>query len=192
MNGKSGVGSRSWVWGGLLIVLGGFFLVNQVFDINLGFLLPTFIMVGIGTTFLAVYLNNREHWWAMIPAYVMYAIAGIIVLAEFVDQLVAPYVMFAIAAPFFYVFLKNREHWWALIPAGIMTTIGAGLLLAPLFNLAISLIPVAMIVIGVYVLFRSFGGSRKARSNGNGKVDEGVVIETRPIKTPTSGPEADK
>ncbi len=161
-------------WGIALIVLGVIFLLGQV--------MPWFSdlmwaggMAAVGLVFLTVYGRNRSQWWALIPAYVFFAIAGLILL----DMLPLPgdidgaYVMFAIAAPFFYVYLRNRQNWWALIPSGIMAFIGLGLLM----DSVPYLVPAVLILIGVVLLVRQFSGSKPASA---------LVSE------PLTGPEADK
>jgi hypothetical protein len=171
-------GQGRWILGGLLIFLGALFLLGNVVHIAfLGSLVPIIILSGIGFTFFAVYINNHEHWWALIPAYVMFAVAGIVLLSN--TAIVAPYIMFAIAFPFLYVYLHNRENWWALIPAGIMTSIGVALLVGFAMRFFVSAIPALMISVGLYLLVRNFTGSK-----------HDTAIEEPGL--PKSGPEADR
>ena len=61
-----------------------------------------YVLIAIALPFLGVYYRNRALWWALIPAYVMLAVVGVIALAEMAgasDNLVTAYVMFAIAVP---------------------------------------------------------------------------------------------
>lgn len=123
-------GNRTrWVGGIVLIALGVLFLVTQVTGIRLGDLTAVVIMAGICVTFLAVYLTNRANWWALIPAYVFAAIAGIITLdmlrvgQVFGVDFTAIFVLSAIALPFIVVYALNRRNWWALIPAYVMLAI---------------------------------------------------------------------
>jgi hypothetical protein len=182
----------NWIVGGLLIALGAMFLLWQTIPGDISVALAFIAgLSGVGVTFLAVYLNNREHWWALIPSYVMFAVAGIIFLAAIlhVGYFVAPYVMFAIALPFLYVFIHNREHWWALIPAGIMGSIGVAFLVGAAARLIVPAIPVLMIIFGVYLLIRTMG-SRKPSSPELPPNERGSV-EFEPIRQVT-GPEADQ
>lgn len=228
--------SRSWVWGLVLILLGGLFLWNELVDpmseviwaiamtgISATFLavyltgrerwwalipayvfgavavllvlttvsflgawIPIYMMGAIALPFYYVYLRNRENWWALIPAYVMTAIAGLIFLEDVLSpgfgfgrfgrvDLAGPYVMYAIALPFFVVFIRNTSNWWALIPAGIMATIGTGLLISEFTYL----LPAVLIVAGIYLLVRYGLGA------GQGPAEP-------PRTIPTSGPEADR
>lgn len=113
-----------WVWGLFLILLGVFFLLTQLVP-GLNRLVWSAVMAGVGLAFLSVYLSDRANLWALIPAYVFVAIAGVIALATigFPEGLVAAYVMMAIALPFYVVYLRNRTRWWALIPAYTMTAL---------------------------------------------------------------------
>lgn len=222
---------RSWSWalGLVLILLGGLFLSNELL-IPMSETIWAIALAGIGATFLAVSLTGRErrwalipayvfgavaglivlttmpflddwiaiyvlgaialpfyyvalrgrdNWWALIPAYVMTAVAGLVFLEDVLSfgriDLAGPYVMFAIALPFFVVFLRNPHNWWALIPAGITGAIGTGLLVSEITYL----LPAVLIVAGVYLLVR-YGlgiGSRAAEPTSS---------------VPATGPEADR
>lgn len=182
MNGQSNHQPRmnqGYLWGGLLILLGALFLFNQLMPGRFfGSLIAVVILGGIGATFFVVYLTNRANWWALIPAYIMWAITGIVFLSDFLGvdgNLMGAYVTGAIALPFLYVYLRNRQQWWALIPGGIMAAIAAGLLVDSL----LPVIPVLMIVGGIYLVVRNMTGQK--------------VPKMEPIvAAPATGPEADK
>ncbi len=132
-----------------------------------------YVMLAVAFPFFYVYLMNRRNWWALIPAYTMTAIAGIILLSNLLPgDWVAVYVMFAVALPFYYVYLRNRQNWWALIPAGVMSLIGLGLLMATTQYI----IPVVLILVGAFLLLRQMAPNRLGRSSGPA----------------ASGPEADR
>lgn len=145
-----------------------------------GEFIAAFIMFAIGFPFLYVYLRDRSQWWALIPAYTMGAVGGVILLGRWLSgEFVAAYINFAIAAPFLYVYLRNRQNWWALIPGGIMAAIGLAFFVAGVAWL----IPVAMILVGVYLLARQMQGKN------------GTTVSkppAQPQQTPQYGPEADK
>jgi hypothetical protein len=116
-----------------------------------------YVLAAIALPFLAVYLRNREHWWALIPAYVLLAVGLMIVLigAGILSDLLVPgYVMFAVAIPFFVVFARNPKQWWALIPGGVMAIIGISFFIA---EAAAQLIgPAVLIILGIWILARQF------------------------------------
>ncbi len=121
-NQPRGAFGHSWLAGVILIVLGAVFFLGQGRFFDFDALLPVVIVGGIGTTFFAVYLHDRNHWWALIPTYVLWVVAGGLLLEDFLrlDDLMGIYYPAAIGMAFFYVYLRNKEHWWALIPAYIM------------------------------------------------------------------------
>ncbi len=92
--------------------------------VELALVLPLFLLL-IAASFLAVYLSNRTHLWALIPAYVMTVLAIAPVMTS--DSRYAPYYgsvfLLAVALPFFVVYFRSPQNWWALIPAGAMTTL---------------------------------------------------------------------
>ena len=113
------------------------------------------ILGGIGLPFLYVYLKNRDHWWALIPAYAMLAIGLLVLLLEFrlLTGLVIPaFIMWAVAVPFIYVYILNPENKWALIPGGIMAVMGFGFLLGT--DLGKFLFPAALVLAGVWLFAR--------------------------------------
>lgn len=150
-----------------------------------GELIGTFVMLAIGAPFLYVYLRDHDNWWALIPAYTMAVIGGLILLAGFNiinGTMVAAYINFAIAAPFLYVYLTNRNNWWALIPGGIMATIGLAFFVAGMAYL----IPVFMILVGIYLLVRQTNGKKSAATQTS------TPEAPAQPSTPQYGPEADK
>ena len=139
-------GVSEWVKVGILAAGGLVLLALYLADrSDWGLLIPTFILLStaliasvalldllegdimgalvlflIGVPFLAVYLRDREQWWAIIPAYVMLAIALMLLLTELDimdDELVASFILTSIAIPFLVIYSRDREKWWALIPA---------------------------------------------------------------------------
>src|SRR5690606_37489389 len=252
---KSRGGERyGWIWGLILIFLGGIFLLNQWVGVNLseviwmvimggisltfvvvyltnrsqwwalipayvfgaiagllalttlnmfnmfsGDLIAVYVLSAIGLPFLIVYALNREHWWALIPAYVMGAVVGLLLLENMMwvrmnsGDITGAYVMFAIALPFLVVYLRNRENWWALIPGGIMLAIGLGLV-SSAFEYVI---PAALLLAGIILLARQFTGSRPQiverapeRPRYGPQADRGPD-EYEPLGTRGTGPDAD-
>jgi hypothetical protein len=122
----------------------------------------TFVLGSIALPFLYVYFSTGQtQWWALIPAYTLLSVGIMVPMLEtgiLSDELVPAYVFSVIALPFCVVYLRNRENWWALIPAGIMIIMALAFLMAA--DTAGFVIPVALMIIGVVVLGRSFLGTK--------------------------------
>ena len=113
------------VWGGLLILLGAVLLVEAYTDLTAWTWVIILAAGGLGV--FGVYLTDRSEWGLLIPAYVLWAIAGLVTLIELNilrDESIATYVLAAIALPFLVVFLRDRAQWWALIPAYVLLAVG--------------------------------------------------------------------
>jgi multisubunit Na+/H+ antiporter MnhC subunit len=128
---KRGVGSL--IWGGLLIILGLLFLVDNL-DLLGDWQAPvgSIILGAIALFFLAIYISDRKQWWALIPGLAMLGIAFAVFLAEqnlVEDNVVGSIILAGIALPFLLIFLIDRRHWWALIPAMTMAGVAAGVFL---------------------------------------------------------------
>jgi len=111
------------------------------------------IVGGIGLPFLYVYFRNRENWWALIPSYILLAIATMIGLLEFrlLTGLAIPsFIMLAIAVPFIFVYFHNRENKWALIPGGIIALMGLGFSLGTDFGKYLT--PAVLVIAGAWML----------------------------------------
>jgi hypothetical protein len=113
------------VWGALLIFLGLLALLETFLNLSAWAWVLALAAAGLGM--FAIYLSNRSHWAALIPAYVLWAVAlliALITLNILKDEAIATFVLAAIALPFLIVFLRNRTQWWALIPTYVLFAIG--------------------------------------------------------------------
>jgi hypothetical protein len=77
-------------------------------------------------TFVALYLNDRAQWWALIPAG---ALAGLC-LTVLIGQLDSRWAALGGSAflgclglGFGAVYALHRDHWWSLIPGGALITL---------------------------------------------------------------------
>jgi len=113
------------VWGGLLILFGVMSLV-QVYTELTTWLWVT-VLAAAGLAVFLIYLTDRSDWGVLVPAYVLWAVAGLIALIELdvlKDDWVALYALTAIALPFLVGFLRDRNRWGLLIPAYVMLAVG--------------------------------------------------------------------
>jgi hypothetical protein len=56
-------------------------------------LVPAYVMFSIAIPFFAVYLWNRQHWWALIPAGILLIIGFAFLLAEAAVEIIIPAVL---------------------------------------------------------------------------------------------------
>jgi hypothetical protein len=163
------------LWGVGLVATGVLLLLGR-FSPWFNGLIWASVLAVVGTIIFVMYRGQPDKGWTLIPAYSLWAIAGLIgvSLLEEVglvsEDLIGAYVFYAIAAPFLYVYLRDRKRWWALIPAGIMGLTGTAFLISATARL----IPALMIVAGIYLLARHFRNRARVAAK------------------PLSGPEADK
>lgn len=139
---------------GVLLLLAGVLLLLA----NLGYLVVGLqILWGLlfaagGLAFLAVYLDDRSRWWALIPAFVLLSL-GLLIGVESVAPAVArvfggTIFLGGIGLGFVAVYLTRRDFWWAIIPAGVLITLavvaaigqtGAGQVTGAIFFLGLGL-----------------------------------------------------
>lgn len=126
---------NNMIWGVVLIVFGGLFLVE-----NLG-LIPElsegFWAVSSGLAclcFIAVYIySGKTHWGWLFPIFIT---GGLSLAAALSFTAINPLwrgasFMAAVSAPFWIVFLFNRqENWWAVIPGWITAVLTLIILVA--------------------------------------------------------------
>jgi hypothetical protein len=129
-------------------------------------LVAPFVLMAIAIPFLVVFLRNRKQWWALIPAYVLAAVALMIGLEGagiLREPLVAPYVLFAIAIPFFVVFARKPKRWWPLIPAVVLSIVGLSMLIAEDVGGYIG--PLVLVAVGVTIAVRLLARRNRAVSD---------------------------
>lgn len=122
---KSSSRKQGIVWGGLLILFGIMALIETYTD--LGPWVWAIVLAVVGLLIFLLFLSDRSEYGLLLPAYVLWAIAGLIALSEsniLGDPWIAFYVLTAIAIPFLVVYLRDRSQWWALIPAYVLLAIG--------------------------------------------------------------------
>ena len=124
-------GYGALVWGGLLILLGLLLLIDNL-ELMGDWDVPVLsLMLGaLGMIFLAIFVNDRAQWWALIPGLVILGIAVAVFLAErdlVPDFAVATIILAGVGLPFLLIFFTDRQHWWVLVPAMTMGGIAMGI-----------------------------------------------------------------
>jgi hypothetical protein len=114
-------------------------------------------MAGLALSFWAVYLVQREHWWAVIPGGVLLTLAVVIGLSSILEGIETAGAFFlGLGLTFALLALLPSAEGrmkWAQIPAAALLVIGV-IVLATTADVLKYLWPVALILIGVYVIFR--------------------------------------
>jgi len=118
--------ARNWwalIPGALMLFLA---LTTLLVDSIGGEWIGSLFLFLIALSFLVVYLNNRNHTWALLVAYIM----GVLSIAPAMSAgggdtaaYFGSVFLFAVALPFFVLYFRSIENWWAIIPAGVMTTL---------------------------------------------------------------------
>ena len=116
-------------------------------------------LLGISIGFSAVFVVNRQHWWAVIPAGVLATLAVVSVVDSGNFGIDSGSIFFlGIGLTFgFLAFLPGYESMlrWAFIPAGILILIG--LLISVTSDSIVNLIiPALLILAGLAVVIRNF------------------------------------
>lgn len=114
-------------WGIVLIAGGVLFLLQNMFNLELGGLFWSVAFLLGGLMFLSVFMGNRAMWWALIPGFTLLGIGlqiGLSIIAPSVaDILGGSIVLGAIALSFVVIYLVDRDFWWAVVPAGVLFTL---------------------------------------------------------------------
>ena len=140
---------------GVIILVDAFF---PRFGGNLGGFI---VLGGIGAAFVAVYLANREHWWAVIPAGVLLTLAVVAGSSDIIGGSATGGIFFlGLAATFGLVGLlptSQGRMQWAFIPAGILGFLGL-VVLAAAEGLLTYALPAALILAGLFFILRTLVG----------------------------------
>jgi hypothetical protein len=117
--------NRRLLFGGLIILAGILFLLQNLRVFVLPSLFWGVLFAGAGLVFMYFLLENRANWWTAIPGCILIGLAGTIVVSDIpaASHLSGSIFLLAIALSFVLVYLVNRSNWWAIIPGGIMVTL---------------------------------------------------------------------
>lgn len=119
------------------------------------------ILGGIALSFTLVYLVNRENWWAIIPAGVLWTIAAITALTEtLTDEQIGGLLFLGLGTTFVLVAIlpnPNGRMRWPWIPAIILIAIGLLIVIAA--GELVNYVWIgALILGGLYLIWRAIRG----------------------------------
>jgi hypothetical protein len=119
----------------------------------------SFLLGGLGLSFLVIFLNDREHWWAVIPGGALLTIALVAGLSSTGSELIDIGSVFFLGLALTFGLLgvsptpQGRQK-WALIPAAALLAVGI-LTMAAMADVLRYAWPVALIVAGAWAMFRT-------------------------------------
>lgn len=115
------------VWGGVLIVGGVLFLLQNLNLLPGGPLVFGGLFGVVGLLFIASVITDQEKWWALIPGFTLLALSALMLFNVFAPTLEktlsGPLFLASIGLSFWLIYLLRREHWWAVIPGGVLFTL---------------------------------------------------------------------
>jgi hypothetical protein len=115
------------LWGLLLIVGGGLFLLQNLGLLPFGEYIWAAVFALAGAVFLGVFVRDRQQWWAVIPGLTLLGVGLTAALAIFAPEQMGAWVgsifLGMIALAFWIVYFTNRANWWAIIPGGTLLTL---------------------------------------------------------------------
>ena len=114
---------------------------------------------GVGLAFWVIYFQKREHWWAIIPGGALFTLAVLTALSSIFKGAETGGVLFlglglTFGLLYFLPTPRGRMK-WALIPAAVLLAMGL-LITAAATGILDFLFAAALIVVGLYLLFRMF------------------------------------
>jgi hypothetical protein len=115
------------LWGGLLVLAGIIFLVQNLGLFRVGDLFWVVLLALAGVFFLSMFLQNRANWWPLIPGLTLIS-AGVIVFINWIspdhgERWSGSIILGGIGLSFALIYLIARQNWWAIIPAGVLFTL---------------------------------------------------------------------
>jgi hypothetical protein len=115
------------LWGGLLVLAGVLFLVQNLGFFRVGDLFWVVLLALAGVFFLSIFLQNRANWWPIIPGLTLISV-GVIVLMNWIspdhgERWSGSIILGGIGLSFALIYLIARQNWWAIIPAGVLFTL---------------------------------------------------------------------
>ncbi len=117
----------AYVTGALAVFI---FLLTQVQ--LAGVWVPVLVLLAIALPFLYLWWQDQRQWGLLIPAYVLVAVAVLLLLTEIgaSGALVPAFVLLSIALPFVVGWWRDRAQWGLLIPAYVLSAVAVVIVLA--------------------------------------------------------------
>jgi hypothetical protein len=150
----------------ILIVVGVVGLASQVLDLNTD--LGGVVVTLIGVAFLVAFAFTRQYGF-LVPGGIMTGLGAGIVASQtltLADEQTGGVIVLGLGLGFLSIWVigaiahVDRHHWWPMIPGGILVVVGAALLIG---GQAVNLLDywgVAIVAIGLIVLWRAWAESR--------------------------------
>jgi hypothetical protein len=117
------------LWGGLLVVGGVLFLLQNLGFFRFGDLFWGVLLGFGGLFFISWFVQDRQNWWALIPGLALISVAATIALDVFAPNVAEDWgggvVLGGIGLSFWLIYLVERRFWWAIIPGGVLVTLAA-------------------------------------------------------------------
>jgi hypothetical protein len=114
-------------WGGILILAGFLFLVQNLGLFQVGSLFWIVLLALGGVFFLSIFFQNKLNWWALIPGLTLLSIGGVVLVNWLTpvsgDRWSATILLTGIGLSFALIYLVASQNWWAIIPAGVLFTL---------------------------------------------------------------------
>jgi hypothetical protein len=118
------------IWGGILILSGILFLLQELNILGNAFQYLWLILMAAGAAvFLWIYFTKKEQWWAIIPGLTLLGLSlsgldSLINIFPGSDWTGAVF-LGCIGLAFWMVYLRRQDQWWAIIPGGVLLTLAA-------------------------------------------------------------------
>jgi hypothetical protein len=149
-------------WLSWFIIPAGLLITGGVVTLILGTTMflslagASLLALGLGLTFLSVFLTRRNHWWALIPTGTFIGLAAWIEVAS-LFPLIGPHpvlLVFTLGVSFLVIYLysvQKRRMRWSLVAGMIVVFLSFCYLLALLLARWSMLWPVALLLVGLLV-----------------------------------------
>lgn len=118
----------SAAFGVLLVGLGILLLLQNLNVLDVAWDLPwAFLFAAGGGVFIAVFVGNRDQWWAVIPGFTLLGLGVLVGLSAALPESPGGWggglFLGMIGLAFWVIYLSRRENWWAIIPGGVLITL---------------------------------------------------------------------